>query len=132
MISIVLILVLVIFKGVCEAVKDKLLFHYEESIFSNYDHCYWSPEISWRRKYKKGDPNQGPRFFLSTTVLVFITDGWHFVKWLNNRFTDLIILIVSINFLKSELYQSLLLIIAYNIIKGVIFEKFFSTLLNKN
>ncbi len=35
---------------------------------------------SWRRKYKNHDPAQGPAFPLSTTALVFLTDGWHLCK----------------------------------------------------
>ena len=39
---------------------------------------WWNNATSWTRKYKDyygGDKR--PRFFGATTVLVFLTDGWH-------------------------------------------------------
>lgn len=39
---------------------------------------WWNNATSWTRKYKDyygGDKR--PRFFRATTVLVFLTDGWH-------------------------------------------------------
>ena len=46
---------------------------------------WWNNATSWTRKYKDyygGDKR--PRFVGATTVLVFLTDGWHFftaVSW---------------------------------------------------
>jgi hypothetical protein len=37
---------------------------------------------TWRNKWKQGDPKLGERFFLSSTVLVFLTDKWHFTQFL--------------------------------------------------
>lgn len=31
----------------------------------------------WKRKWKNGDPKQGPAFFLANGPLVFLTDGEH-------------------------------------------------------
>jgi hypothetical protein len=44
---------------------------------------FWWTRISWKNKYKNGDPAQGKAFPLSTTALVGFTDGWH----LMNTFT---------------------------------------------
>lgn len=41
---------------------------------------WWNPNISWKNKYKNNDPTQGPKFFGSTTFLVWLTDAWHFSK----------------------------------------------------
>ena len=40
----------------------------------------WGGPTSWRNKYRNGEPAQGPRFLLSTTALVFLTDLWHFAN----------------------------------------------------
>ncbi len=61
----------------CKGVMDTLQFHFETSRFKKKNPAFWNPKISWRNKYKNGDPAQGPRFPLSATVLVFLTDGWH-------------------------------------------------------
>lgn len=45
----------------------------------------WAGPESWRLKYKGGDPANGPRFWLADTLLVALTDLWHFsnlLTWL--------------------------------------------------
>lgn len=47
---------------------------------------FWGPE-SHKRKYKMivGQRTKEPAFFLSTTLLVFLTDGYHFMQfWMFN------------------------------------------------
>lgn len=65
--------------GAADGLSQDLLFHYNEfertTGFEN--HQYWDPDISWRNKYKNGDPNAGAKFFGSTTFLVGLTDGYH-------------------------------------------------------
>lgn len=121
----ILIILLISFKAICKAISDTLLFHYSDSIFYHHHDSFWDTNISWRRKYKNGIPESGPKFFLSTTVLVFLTDGWHLVNWINNRFTDILLYIVLINFLNYSFTITIIILLFYNILKGVIFEKFF-------
>lgn len=46
---------------------------------------FWDMELSAKRKYKDGDPTKGPRFWGSTTIFVWLTDGWHFMNFIFNR-----------------------------------------------
>jgi len=72
-----------IIAGICEAVMDKLQFHYDISIFKKLkNQLFWNPQISWRNKYKDGDPTKKEKFFLSKTLFVGFTDAWHFFKLL--------------------------------------------------
>jgi hypothetical protein len=66
-----------------EGVMDTLNFHYKrfEKRHKKASHYFWNPEVSWGNKY---DENFQPKFFGSTTFLVFLTDGWHLFKWLKN------------------------------------------------
>jgi hypothetical protein len=57
---------------------DKLSFHFDESVFKNF--AWLDPNKSWKNKWKNGDPKQGERFWLSSTLLVATTDLWHFAK----------------------------------------------------
>jgi len=41
---------------------------------------WWAGHESWINKYKNGDKEQGPKFPGSTTVFVWVTDGWHFFQ----------------------------------------------------
>ena len=67
---------LFVLAGFCEAVMDKLQFHYDMSIFKNFkNQLFWDPKISWRNKYEDGDPLKGEKFFLSKSLLRFF-NGW--------------------------------------------------------
>ena len=91
------IIVLAIIAGTAKAVMDTLQFHYDDSLLFNrrWNKLFWDPYYSWRNKYKKGRPENGPRFLFSTTLFVFVTDGWHlmqFIMW-NSIFSIIIILL---------------------------------------
>lgn len=75
---ILIIILLLIISGMARAVADKINFHYDESIFfGTSDEYYWNPEISHLNKYFGHDSSLGPAFWGSTTVFVWLTDGWH-------------------------------------------------------
>jgi len=50
---------------------------------------------AWRGKYRNNDPAQGPRFFLSTTALVFATDVWHFANFVTWACADAAFLLAA-------------------------------------
>lgn len=83
MIYAIICLACAIIAGYANAVMDMLAHHYSTSKFSlKKNQQYWNPKLSWRNKWKNGDPEQGERFFLSSSLLVFTTDAWHFYKWI--------------------------------------------------
>jgi hypothetical protein len=68
--------------GVAKGYMDKVRFHYHKvqwqpSIFWNAG----DPDMSWLNKYKDRDVSKGPAFTGSTTVFVFLTDGWHLLQF---------------------------------------------------
>ena len=48
------------------------------------DNKYWNPDISYKNKWKNGDSRQGERFPLSSTALVWTTDGYHLMRFVRN------------------------------------------------
>lgn len=44
----------------------------------------WWNENSWKMKWKGGDIEKGEAFLGSSTVLVWVTDAWHFFGMLRN------------------------------------------------
>lgn len=66
------------------AVMDTLANRYERSVFARFSgqREWLDPKVSWRNKWKHGDPKQGEAFFLSSTALVATTDAWHLAKLL--------------------------------------------------
>lgn len=69
-----MIAILIILSGAINGIMDEIKFHnaFPKSKF-------WNAE-SWRNVYKNRDEKQGERFFLSTSVLSFLCDGWHLMK----------------------------------------------------
>jgi len=91
MVNIIVLITLPILVGLFEGLMDKIMFHYEKSIFCGFkNQQFYNPYISWRNKYK--DDLKTPKFYGSTTFLVFLTDAWHLFKWLKNRFLHFFIL----------------------------------------
>lgn len=75
--SLFLFLWMALIIGFCKAISDTLMTHYSGSVFCLEEDNGFFGKNSWVRKYKNFDPSQGERFFLSSTFLVFLTDGWH-------------------------------------------------------
>jgi len=72
--------------GSFEGTAESLKWHYDqfENTFPEANNEYWNPELSWRNKYKNGDPVQGPAYFGSTTFLAWTTDGYHLMRTSRN------------------------------------------------
>lgn len=80
-----LCLLFVLIAGAAEGIMDSLQFHFERSIFSIFkNRLFWDPKISWRNKWKDGDPDLGERFRFSSTLFVGLTDAWHLFKTVRN------------------------------------------------
>jgi len=71
------IIALILVGAISKAVMDKIQFHFSSSIFKDKHPMFWDPRVSWKNKWKEGDYTQGEKFWLSSTVLVFLTDAWH-------------------------------------------------------
>ena len=78
------IILLGIFAVICNALMDEIDFHWYrlfEKIFPPGSKCesWFNPSISWKNKYST---NSKFLNFLLSTVLVFVTDFWHCLKFL--------------------------------------------------
>lgn len=117
---IILSILIAIIAGVAKAVKDKINFHYKDSIFSNYNPKYWDPLISWQNKWNYG--------YLVRTVFVWVTDAWHLFDTIH---TIGLIGMVAIPCIILVWWKALIAIGLLWIIKGVIFELCFSKIFKK-
>lgn len=70
---------LVFLAGSAKGFNEALQFNYPgfKSIFPNANAQWFYPTLSFRNKYKDGDPEKGPRFPFSTSLLVMLTDQYH-------------------------------------------------------
>lgn len=75
---------LLILASFLKACMDRLKTNFWESIFFNIKNMkirnWFDPNISWQSKWKNGCPSQGEAFFGSSTFMVWVTDGWHFIQ----------------------------------------------------
>lgn len=89
-----------------------------------------NPKVSTANKYLNGDPNQGPRFPLSTTLLVGVTDKYHLNQTIVTFMTMAqLTLVTTISMddlfkkkkfrLRTPLLLSLEAIVAENLAKGL-------------
>ena len=77
-------IILIFFAGICNAIMDVLHYRFSKSIFTKCKNQQWiDPDISHQNKWKYVDGMWvGEKFFGSSTFLVWLTDFWHFVKFL--------------------------------------------------
>ena len=70
---------LIFLGGAAKGFNETLLHHWKSfrAKFPNANPNWFNPAVSWRNKYKNDDPNNGAKFPLSTSVLVFLTDQYH-------------------------------------------------------
>ena len=70
---------LVFVAGTAKGFNETLQFNYRifEKTFPGANKQWFDPKISWRNKYEGGNPDNGPKFFLSTSLFVMITDQYH-------------------------------------------------------
>ena len=93
--EIALITTLTIIIATTKAIQDKLQFHFHNSIFKNLG-AWWNPQESWKNKWKNGNKEEGEKFFLSSTLLVSLTDAWHFFGLIRN-FSVFVVIGILIN-----------------------------------
>jgi hypothetical protein len=83
---IVLSIILLTISGLAEAMKDTLAHHFEDSVFGKLNPQFWNPVVSGANKWKDGKRENGEKFFLSSTLLVGLTEGWHLFKMISTAF----------------------------------------------
>jgi hypothetical protein len=121
--------------GICNAIMDSILFHWDKSIFKGSKLEWWAnPEVSYKNKWKNhSNSEDGEKFSGSSTIFVWVTDLWHFAQSFMITFFVLGVLFYdSIVVIKG--YPLVSLLIDFVILKGVFsltFELFWSKILKK-
>jgi hypothetical protein len=76
---------LVFIAGASKGFNETLTFHWD-AFHQKFPHAnpnWYNPELSWKNKYKDGNPAKGAKFPLSTTMLVATTDQYHLNNFIN-------------------------------------------------
>ena len=110
--------------GMFNASMDVLRYRFKISIFKNWKGQDWiNPSLSWSNKWK---PVSKFGDFIMSTILVWVTDMWHFVKML--MLTSIAFAIIFYNPIVNWYIDVLILYFAFT---GT-FELFFSKIFIKN
>ena len=131
----ILLFIFVFIAGVAKACMDTLQFHYGNSIFfcspSNKLDNYFDASVSWRNKYKNGNPEDGPKFIGSTTIFVFLTDGWHLFQaiFLAFIFLSIVFYVPILNYPSIPLLGKLFDYFILSAVFGVAFNLFYDKIL---
>lgn len=72
--------------GAARGLNQTIAFHPDRFFarYPNADRGYWDNSISWRNKWRNGDPQQGEAFLGSSTVFVWSTDALHLSGTISN------------------------------------------------
>jgi hypothetical protein len=70
---------LMMLSGMAKGLNETLEFNWHgfAAVFPKANPRWFWPQQSFKNKYKNNDPAQGPKFPMSTSVLVFVTDQYH-------------------------------------------------------
>lgn len=109
--------------GMSDGVNQALQFRYSgfKRVFPKANDRWYDPSISWRNKYKNGDPSQGAKYFGSTTFFVGLTDAYHATRTVSNSFNAAAV-VFSVSDNKKKWWVYLLEIGAYWIINRIGFS----------
>ena len=118
-------LILIILAGIFNACMDNVSFRWNNSTFNKFNAQWFNPVLSSQNKWKYNENGiwNGEKFFGSSTFLVFLTDFWHFCK-----FIMLLLIVAGIVFYKPLINWWVDLLILYCAFT-VTFELFFSKIL---
>ena len=124
-----------ILAGASNAIMDKILFHWDRSIFKGTKFEQWAnPKVSYKNKWKnKSNSLDGEKFPGSSTIFVWTTDLWHFAQSFMITFFVLGALFYD-GVSSIEGFPILSLIIDYVLLKmafSISFEIFWSKVLEK-
>ena len=71
--------------GMADGTVEILRHDYDnfKKVFPKANDSYWDSEISWKNKWKDGNPEKGEKFFQSAYLLAWTTDGYHLLRSTN-------------------------------------------------
>jgi hypothetical protein len=122
--------------GMCNAVMDKIVFHWDDSVFKGSKLDWWAnPEVSYKNKWKNNSNSSGgEKFPGSSTVFVWVTDLWHFAQSFMISFFVLAALFYGdgiINYFDNNWFNIFIDFIILKSAFSLTFELFWSVILKK-
>jgi hypothetical protein len=128
-------IILIILAAICNAVMDKVLYHYFKSIFIKLDNQqWWDVHSSWQNKYHIDEETGFPDYTKRKKWLwglmnypVQLTDAWHFFKMLMLLF----IISAAVVYKPFSIFNNGLDIWINILVLGIIYNSTFSLFFKK-
>lgn len=120
---VLLLLILGALAGFFNAIMDTLVHRYDNSVFKAQNKFFWDPAFSWVNKYKVN--SKKPKFFLSTTLLVWLTDAWHLFKTLYKNCYRISLIVIILLTQKEGVEIALITATVAIIMEGISFNFFY-------
>lgn len=113
----VIIMSLQVVSGVADGFNQAII-HY------NYGkgNPFWDNKISWTNKWKDGKPENGEKFFGSSTVFVMFTDGFHLTRFFD-RASSMICIGISFSEFKDYSKKDIWKVIAKKVILSYVVNR---------
>lgn len=120
-------LIFIMLAAICNAIMDTITYHWYESIFCGFvNRHWWDPEVSWRNKYKQGQPYNGLKKWWIFDAQ--FTDAWHTFKSL--MIVLIALAIITFNCLIIHYwYEYIIMFIVYGLLWNLTFSLFYNKLL---
>lgn len=129
----VTIIILLAIASITYASNSVIQFRYKRSVFAKFNPKFWNPQISFFNKYKLDNKgNRVPKFFLSTTVLVWTTDAYHLLQFIYLSCVQLVIALLvnnSFHIVDNKIINCIFIFIGLKSIFSFSFEMLFAKLL---
>jgi hypothetical protein len=122
---ILIVITLILLSGISKGIQDQLMFHWGKGWTSKLNPLFWNPAVSWKNKYKNGDPEQGEKFWGSTTIFVGFTDAWHLFANLRENANRLAIIVALYGYYDYKITTSFIMLISAFIIFTIGFKLFY-------
>ncbi len=121
--------------GLCKAVSDTVADHYADSIFSKLNPWFWNKNISWTNKYSTHMVLHGEerkeKFPLSTSMLVWLTDGWHLFNFLGNNLICIGAVCLGVSCIKISVIEWVIIGVVIKCLHSLGFNLGYNILFNK-
>jgi hypothetical protein len=134
--KIVLIFLLLVLSGFIQGQMEKIAFNFYQSLYKK-NKAFFNPKVSFRNKYKQLDnfvdfydehgqkhwvkdiDKTKERFPGSTTVFVWLTDGWHLFKVVSGTCLSIAITILLMEVFALSLFYGLITFAGVKLINSI-------------
>lgn len=118
---------LVYLSGVAKAGQDSLAHHYKDTTFwAKNNDKYWDITVSGNNKWKDGKKENGEKFWQSSRLLVFLTEGWHLFDMIRTKGSYIGLALVLYTVRHDSIFVYFFAVVAMILVAGFSFVLYYN------